>query len=491
MPAIMHSAVRNRRQTSPAEKLASVGAGVLGTVLLLAAMLALFAADKDAFVGDSYAATTEAAVIDLKTSCKGDVLLAMSARAALCVAPWRDTNPEQCGDDALMMMWMDLSSCEAKTEPSAAVAMTTITPRELEKVDPIDPEPLLEELMQQQKPPEPPKPVPPPQPQQPPPPPPPAPKPPPPPQRPKQVVEVAKSNTEQEPDDARFLSEQNVKVDKQKVARGARNEPMVAKSKPEELTAKKDPPKDDPSMQKPPEKPPGKNPNAPDNPNTLAMRPPGTPSPSTAPQDEIKRGVKGDTKQPIVSDGFVPRRGDGAIEQSRKDPGELTKGQGGGGGGTPQVPNLKPTKEQLERIVGGGSVDHLEDVENGDETALSAKRWVYASFFNRMKRQVAQNWDPQTVWRRIDPDGTHNGTKTRVTEVRVTLTAKGELTSIVVTKGSDVKELDDEAVRSFHASAPFPNPPEGLAKDGKITFAFSFFFEIGQRSTSWRVIRGN
>src|SRR5262249_40297401 len=157
-----------------------------------------------------------------------------------------------------------------------------------------------------------------------------------------------------------------------------------------------------------PEKPPGKNPNAPDNPTHLSMRPPGTPAPNVAPQQETRRGDRSNDKQPVLSGGMVPRRGDGAIEQSRKDPGELTKGQGGGGGGTPQVPNLKPTKEQLERIVGGGNVDHLDDVENGDETALNAKRWVYASFFNRLKRQVAQNWDPQTVWRRVDPQGTHH-----------------------------------------------------------------------------------
>jgi TonB family protein len=94
------------------------------------------------------------------------------------------------------------------------------------------------------------------------------------------------------------------------------------------------------------------------------------------------------------------------------------------------------------------------------------------------------------VWRRIDPDGTKNGFKTRVTEVRVSLNPKGELAKIVVTNPSGVAELDEEAVRSFHAAAPFPNPPDGLVnKEGQITFAFSFFFEIGSPRTSWRVIR--
>ena len=48
-----------------------------------------------------------------------------------------------------------------------------------------------------------------------------------------------------------------------------------------------------------------------------------------------------------------------------------------------------------------------------------------------------------------------------------------------MTSPSGVSELDDEAVRAFHAAAPFPNPPEGLVKDDLITFAFAFYFEIG------------
>ena len=82
-----------------------------------------------------------------------------------------------------------------------------------------------------------------------------------------------------------------------------------------------------------------------------------------------------------------------------------------------------------------------------------------------------------------------HGFKTRVTEVRVSLSTTGAVAKVVVTSPSGVGELDDEAVRAFRAAAPFPNPPEGLVKDGQIVFAFSFFFEIGGARTSWRVIR--
>jgi len=379
-----------------------------------------------------------------------------------------------------MAMWMDLSGCQGSGEAIAAAPIELMQPRQLDELTPIDPEPLLEQLRRDEQKPPPPQ-LQPAQPQQA------APPPPPPPQRPAQVVEVAKPNTDKEPDNARFLSEHNVEVAKQTVARGSVQEPMVAKSKPEELQAKNDP--KEASIKEAPEQAPGKDAKAPDAPGMLAMRPPGAPQPSEAPQDARTRGEQSGAKGPIVADGFIPRRGDGAIEQQKRDPGELARGQSGAGGGTPNVPNLKPTPEMLERAVGGGSVDHLEDVDNGNETALSAKRWVYASFFNRLKRQVAQNWNPAQVWRRTDPNGTVNGFKTRVTEVRVSLAANGSLSKVVVTNPSGVGDLDDEAVRSFHAAAPFPNPPDGLVKDGMITFAFAFYFEIGQPRSTWRVVR--
>ena len=436
-----------------------------------------------ASVAGAGASDAEAQLAALKTTCAGDVLLATGARAAMCLAPW-NADVEGCGGDTTMAMWMDLSRCQGLEDGMVSAPVALLEPKAAEKLRPIDPEPLLELLQEEQQKEKPPELKPPtPQEPQPPPPPPPPPAPP----RPAQVVEVVKPKQEQAPDNARLLSEYDVSVEKQKVARGSAKEPMVAKSSPEELIAKQDP--KEASMKELPKEAPGKDVRAPDAPGLLSMRAPGAPAPAELPQDAKARGATTGDRGPIVADGFIPRRGDGAIEQLRREQDELPRGQGGAGGGAPQVPNLKPTQEALERAVGGGSVDHLEDVENGDETSLSAKRWVYATFFNRLKRQVAQNWDPATVWRRSDPTGTVHGFKTRVTEVRVSLSPKGDLAKIVVTSPSGVSELDDEAVRSFHAAAPFPNPPDGLVKEGLITFAFSFYFSIDQPRTSWRVIR--
>jgi TonB family protein len=424
---------------------------------------------------------SDAADSELKATCAGDAVLATSGRTAMCFAPWiRDV--DECLGDAQMSLWMDLSSCQARNDPSTAISM--VEQKAADKLKPIDPERLLDEARQQKAAPPPPPTPPPPQVAQAPQPPP----PPPPPPRPQQVVETVKPNTEKDPEDARFLAEYSTKVEKEKVARGARNEPMVAKSKPEELTPKEKP-KDEPSVkQQDPDRVVGKNERAPDAPGRLSMRNPGALSPAQTEQDAKVRGSAAGAAGSMVADGYLARKGDSAFAQDRHERPEIPRGDSGAGGGAPQAPNLKPSEEILERAIGGGSVDHLEDVQNADETSLSAKRWVYASFFNRLKRQVAQNWDPGTVWRRSDPTGTVYGFKTRVTEVRVSLSRRGEVQKVLVTAPSGVVALDEEAVRAFHAAGPFPNPPEGLVqKDSLITFGFSFFFEIGSPHLDWRM----
>ena len=420
---------------------------------------------------------------ELKSGCVGDGVLAGAARVTMCFAPWR-ADTDQCLDQAQMEMFMDLSSCVVQHDPSAVASIAMMDPKAADKVTPIDPEPLIEQMKQEQKQ-KPPEIVQQQQQQQQQ-----APPPPPPPQRPAQVVETAKPTAEKPPDSARFLAEFDTSVQKQTVARGAVKEPMVAKSKPEELAAKENP--RDASMKEQPQqdRPRSTKQEAPDVPGTLSMRSPGVQTPADAQQDAKTRGSTTGVGGPLAFDGYQPKKGDAAFEQQRKERSEIPRGQSGAGGGAPDLLKLKPTQEVLERALGGGSVDHLDDVSAGEETALNAKRWIHATFFNRLKRQVAQNWDPASVWRRRDPNGQVYGFKTRITEVRVALTPKGDLAKIVVTAPSGVTELDEEAVRSFKAAAPFPNPPKELANDdGLITFAFSFYFEIGAPRTSWRVIR--
>lgn len=435
--------------------------------------------------GDPIPATTKKELpedVDLVATCVGDNALGAAARFAMCGAPWV-ADLDQCLDEARTQMWMDLSACSAG--PIAEVAM--LDPKQiaqLEQKSQIDAEKLLEEIQPQPLlaavVPPPPQVAPPP--------------PPPPEQAPRlksQVVETVKPQHEEEPTDARFLSEYNTKVEKQTVARGSVKEPMVNKPKPDAALAVEKP-KDEPvatpkpSDEQRPVKPESNK--APDNPGLLSMRNPGAPTPQQEAQDPRTKGAP-NVRVPTAIDGVMPKRGDGAFEQERRERQEVPRGQqGGAGGGAP--PDLKPSKEMLERIAGGGSVDHTEDVDHGDETALNSKKWVYAGFFNRVKRQVAQNWSPQGIYRAVDPEGRVYGYKSRETEIRVSLSPAGAITKIVITVPCGIGELDDEGVRAMKVSGPFPNVPEGLVgHDGQVTFLFSFNFNIGDSHTSWRMIK--
>ena len=152
--------------------------------------------------------------------------------------------------------------------------------------------------------------------------------------------------------------------------------------------------------------------------------------------------------------------------------------------------DLKLSDKELIKALGSRVNDYLENVEEGGQTLLNSKRWRFASFFNRVKRQVAENWRPGAVYRRRDPRGNVYGFRDRLTILRVRLTPKGRLKDVHLETASGVGFLDDEAMSAFRAAEPFPNPPRGLVdKDsGMISFRFGFLFEISRRP-SFRIFR--
>jgi TonB family protein len=418
---------------------------------------------------------------ELEASCVGDAVLAAGAEAHYTMTPFDDETLADVADH----FWTDIARCRGQADDKP-VSVAYLDPKQLDHLKSIDPEPLLESvtpLEQQQfeqkqqealqklqeevqkmaqRPP-----------------------------KETQVVETVKPAVEIAPDNARYVSEYNTKVDRETVARGAVKEKMVEAPKPEEL--KVDPKvQDDPSTKHPPvDRPPGQDERAPDVPGPLSMRRPGPTAPSEVAQEQKVRGEQRGETAP-ATDGYAPQRGDGAISQEHRDPSQEPPGQTGAGGGAPRVPNLRPTDEQLQRVAGGGSVDHYDDVDDGDITAVNSRQWVGASFMNRTKRQVAQEWRPADVWRRYDPTGSVYGFKTRVTVLRVVLAQDGGLMKATVVHASGVDFLDDEAVRAFHAASPFPNPPDVLrGDDGNITFNFAFYFDIEGGHESWKIFRAN
>lgn len=288
-----------------------------------------------------------------------------------------------------------------------------------------------------------------------------------------QVVDVAKPLVEERPDKSNYVSEYDTKVDKEMKLNGR-----------EQGGAR------DGATPQPPALPAGESPNA--RPAQPQVGKGGRPGPLA--MRDLQRQPRphgADNELPPDRDGEKPRAGQKAGAQPlspRQATGELGDGQRRAPGsdapvGTPgqKRPEIMPTPDMLQRAIGkgGGSMDYLKDIDDGDATALNSKKWKHAPFFNRVKRAVAEEWHPEMVYVRHDPNGNVYGIKDRVTVLRIHLQPDGKLAGWTVIQSSGVDFLDDAAIDAFKKAAPFPNPPKDLVEaDSQIHFNFAFIFEL-------------
>ena len=287
-----------------------------------------------------------------------------------------------------------------------------------------------------------------------------------------QVVELPPPPEEKRPDRSRFLSEYDSSVNKE-----TKGKPVPFKAG--SLRANRPLPQVEP--QPPPTPPPA----------------PITPKPKKQ-QAEKEQPQKEPLELAMRSQPDVPRSdlpdsptGDAPAQVDPPGP-ELPRGPT-----RPEQPAAGPEQprslrelsmKELSRALGSKVNDYLPDVDNGESTLLNSKRWRFATFFNRIKRQVSQKWHPGRVYRRRDPGGNVYGFKDRLTILRVRLSPGGQVKELHLETASGVGFLDDEALSAFRAAGPFPNPPKGLIKDETISFRFGFLFEISRKPT-FRIFR--
>lgn len=131
----------------------------------------------------------------------------------------------------------------------------------------------------------------------------------------------------------------------------------------------------------------------------------------------------------------------------------------------------------LESFGLSSTNDYVEEVKTGDFTYLNTVEYKYYGFYHRIRLKLEQFWGnslqekASTIFRagRRLP-----ASENLVTSLRVTLNAKGEIVGVKVIGASGVKELDDAAIESFNQAGPFPNPPQGLLKNGKAEIEWGF-----------------
>ncbi len=105
---------------------------------------------------------------------------------------------------------------------------------------------------------------------------------------------------------------------------------------------------------------------------------------------------------------------------------------------------------------------------------MRSKKWTFAPYFSDVKARIARQWMPPH-----DPADT----ATRSTVLAIEIFDDGSLGGVTVQRSSGVQALDDEAVRSVKAAAPFDPPPPALRP-----MTFSLELLAGPTATSPRVV---
>jgi TonB family protein len=278
-----------------------------------------------------------------------------------------------------------------------------------------------------------------------------------------QVVDLPPPAEEKQPEKSRFLSEYDSKVKRETKGRPVPFRPgrvVANRPVPKQMTAKPPSPQQQREVERKVMR--------------LAMR-----TQPDLPKSQLEQHDSGD--EPVKTETPPDKAPKGPKMPDQKEAGPRKR---------ITMRDLQLSDKELLKALGTRVNDYLKDVEEGDQTLLNSKRWRFASFFNRVKRQVAQNWHPDVVYRRRDPTGNVYGFRDRLTILRVRLTPEGRLKDLHLEKACGVGFLDDEAISAFRAAEPFPNPPKGLVdKDtGMISFRFGFLFEISRRPT-FRIFR--
>ena len=131
-----------------------------------------------------------------------------------------------------------------------------------------------------------------------------------------------------------------------------------------------------------------------------------------------------------------------------------------------------------EALRGG---QYIQGMKEGESSALNTKEFVFFSYFDRVRKQLDQAWQPIIreniahifkVGRRIASNTDF------VTKTLVTLNLKGEVVKVQIMEDSGTHELDQAAIDALNKAGPYPNPPKGLVdQQGMVQISWEFILK--------------
>jgi TonB family protein len=121
--------------------------------------------------------------------------------------------------------------------------------------------------------------------------------------------------------------------------------------------------------------------------------------------------------------------------------------------------------------IGVQPQDYVDGVKASDRTALNTREYAYFGYHQRIRQRLELQWTRmlKETLTKFYRGGRHLASETEyVTKVVVILNSQGEITKVKVIEMSGTQELDQVAVDAFNRAGPFPNPPNGLIRNGEV-----------------------
>ncbi len=136
-------------------------------------------------------------------------------------------------------------------------------------------------------------------------------------------------------------------------------------------------------------------------------------------------------------------------------------------------------KPQTGEMLKGGQ--YIQGMKEGEVSALNTKEFVFFSYFERVRHQLDQAWQPivreniQKIFksgRRLASNADY------VTRALVTLDQKGQIVKVQVLEESGTHDLDQAAIDALNQAGPYPNPPKGLVdQNGNVQIRWDFILK--------------
>jgi TonB family protein len=149
-------------------------------------------------------------------------------------------------------------------------------------------------------------------------------------------------------------------------------------------------------------------------------------------------------------------------------------------GQTTRFPAAVPTEPVPEGDGYSATDDYLPHLAIGANTLLNMREYKYASFFERIREKLHHQWQRRlrAEMESLYLQGMHGFSGERITKLRVTLNAQGEVLRIDKAGSAGYLEFDRAAVGAFHAASPFPNPPSDLLEASTASLSIDWHFVV-------------